>query len=347
MKKLKRHFDFNRANRNGVLLLLIILLLVQIGVVCYEPFIDESNTTKDQQAQIEFLQKELENTTESKIVYKKIDPNHLNEKEWISLGFSKKQTEIILKYKKSLGSFSNLEEIRSCYVISDEKFKELEPFLFFESDLQRENHKNRKELALNYFDPNKLNEKGWIALGFSEKQAKVILKYKTSLGGIFKTKEELKKCFVISDVVFERIEPWIVFNEQEKITKEHNKDLNHCDVKVLIDWGIAPKEAQRIINYRKALGGFCHWNQLKEISVYSQKMKELADEFILISSLKKLNVNEEELYILKKHPYITQDFVNFLKSSRENRIKFSSFQEIENQYKKEELNKLLEQYLSY
>ncbi|APD07065.1 hypothetical protein UJ101_01549 [Flavobacteriaceae bacterium UJ101] len=347
MKKLKPHFDFNRENRNGVLLLLVILFLIQIGIWCYQPDFSEKEPTENQLAQIESLQEKLENTVEPKVVYKKVDPNHLNKKDWISLGFSEKQAQIILKYKASLGSFSSLEEVKQCYVISDEKFEELKPYLFFTSNSKQKNHKKIKQSKLNYFNPNKLSEKEWMNLGFSKKQAAVIIKYKKSLGGTFYTKAEIQKCFVISDKVFQEIEPWIVFDKAKKEVKVNHRDLNRCDISTLVTQGISPKEAQRIINYRNALGGFYNWEQLNDIQVLPQKIKELEDELMLVSSVKRMNVNKEALYILKKHPYITQEFVDFLKNSRENHIKFSSFQEIQNIYEKKQLNKLLEEYLSY
>ena len=53
------------------------------------------------------------------------------------------------------------------------------------------------EIILSEFDPNSLDEKQWIQLGFSEKQVKTILKYKSIVGGNFSSKEQLKKCYMI------------------------------------------------------------------------------------------------------------------------------------------------------
>ncbi|MFV0237124.1 MAG: ComEA family DNA-binding protein [Flavobacteriales bacterium] len=345
MKNLKHHFDFNKENRNGVLLLTGILFLIQVLILGYEPIISKTKPTKNQLLQIKALQQKLETAVKPEIIYKKFNPNKLGKKGWVSLGFSEKQAHSILKYKASIDSFSTLEEIEQCYVISSEKFSEIKPYITF---AKKTKQKSRKEkLALNYFNPNKLSKKEWGSLGFSEKQAEVILKYKKSVGGLFKTKEELKKCFVISDEVFQKISPWIILREQKEKVEVNNRDLNLCDVNGLVAKGISSKEAQRIVNYRNALGGFYSWIQLQEINVLPQRIKKLEDRLVLKIPIKKMNVNKEEFYILKKHPYITRDFLNFLKHSREKVVKFTSFKEIQKQYKKESLNKWLEHYLSY
>ncbi len=351
MKKLNSNFDFNKQNRSGVLLLLSLLFLFQIGIIVYEPAVSEKKASKEQLTYLSTLQKELEH--KEKVYHEKFNPNKLDQKGWMKLGFSKKQANVILKYKKSLGGkFRAKIELEKCFVISDEKFRELKPFIELSAiPTQTTFSKKRKERfyaeakpKLKPFDPNELGQKGWIDLGFSEKQANVILKYKKSLGGKFKTKAELKKCFVISEQVFLKMEPWIHLKNKKNT---ESKDLNKCSVETLTSLGTAIKKAQRIINYRKALGGFYDWSQLEEIHLSPSEIEDLKNKFTLNSSTTKINVNEAELYRLKKHPYISPNFVNFLEKNRKESIKFSSFQEIKNQYNKEPLNILLEHYLLY
>ena len=63
----------------------------------------------------------------------KFNPNELTEEEWKTLGFSEKQVRTIMNYKRSLGGkFESAEILSKCYVISEEKFRELEPFLVFD-----------------------------------------------------------------------------------------------------------------------------------------------------------------------------------------------------------------------
>src|SRR5690606_32844172 len=65
------------------------------------------------------------------------------------------------------------------------------------------------------FDPNTTDFEGWKKLGFSEKQAMVIINYRDkNLRGSFKTLEEIEKCFVISPEKFSEMKPFIILNPE-------------------------------------------------------------------------------------------------------------------------------------
>lgn len=66
---------------------------------------------------------------------------------------------------------------------------------------------------LSAFDPNTLNHEQWQKLGFSEKQVSTILKYKDIVGGKFVSKEQLKKCYAISEEKFAILSPFILLPE--------------------------------------------------------------------------------------------------------------------------------------
>ena len=89
---------------------------------------------------------------------------------------------------------------------------------------------NEPQLFLTEFDPNQLNEKQWENLGFTGKQVKTILKYKEIVGGNFTSKEQLKKCYSISEEKFAELEPYILLpennskNSQKNFTKFEHKE---------------------------------------------------------------------------------------------------------------------------
>jgi len=67
---------------------------------------------------------------------------------------------------------------------------------------------------------------------------------------------------------------------------------------------------------------------------------------VLKTPVNRLNINSTLLYIVIKHPYISQSFVAFLKSSREKGIQFSSMEHLQKQYKGKITKKLMV-YLSF
>ena len=70
-----------------------------------------------------------------------------------------------------------------------------------------------KEIILAEFDPNELSKEQWQKLGFSEKQAETILKYKNIVGGNFSSKAQFKKCYSVSDEKYLELEPFLLLPE--------------------------------------------------------------------------------------------------------------------------------------
>ena len=156
-----------------------------------------------------------------RIKYSKFNPNAYNQQDWERIGFSEKQALTILKYKRSLGGeFKSLEEIRSAYVISEEKFQEMKPYIVLDVPKTESIHKSeevRQDKSASSqrvkFNPNSLTQEEWLAWGFSEKQANVILNYKNSLGGRFENAETLSRCYVINEEKFNELAPYLIFEE--------------------------------------------------------------------------------------------------------------------------------------
>jgi len=245
-------------------------------------------------------------------IHKKINPNHLNLEDWMKIGFSKAQSESILKYKKLLGgSFQSKENLKECFVIDEDKYIQLLPFLVF----SQENKKKERYISSEkkeYFDPNKLDISGWKALGFSEKQAKSILNYKEKvLKGKFSNILDIKNVYVISSEKFQEISHLIKL--ENKILpdstyyqkKTQNLELNSINFIELNKYGFDEKTSASFINFRKKLGGFAKKDQIMEI--YSID-KNLAQKLINESELNTEIVTKIDILLadentLRSHPY--------------------------------------------
>ncbi len=171
------------------------------------------------------IKKEIKSYTQNKkitniepqIKYKNFDPNDLDSNGWQKLGFTEKQTESILKYKKIVGGrFSSKEQIKKCFVINKEKYEALSSYISL-NDIPVASKEETKvyevkeeKLKIENFNPNELDQLGWQKLGFSEKQVTSILKYKKLVGGQFTSKGQIKKCYVISEQKYLFLEPFMV-----------------------------------------------------------------------------------------------------------------------------------------
>ncbi len=251
----------------------------------------------------------------------KFNPDLYSEQDWVKMGFSEKQAEAILKYKKYLGgSFVSKEKFKECFIISSEHYSKLEPYLLLPVNTPAElrnsirNTSFKEKIRYTYFDPNLLDTEGWKALGFSEKQAITIVNYRDrNLKGSFKSPEDLQKCFVISTEKFQELKPYIKINpaadrkqelKQEK-TDFSKADLNTITFRQLLEFGLDEKSAGSIIGFRKKLGGFVNKQQIMD--TYNID-KELVQKLISIAPLDASNVPKYSLAEapeewLKNHPY--------------------------------------------
>lgn len=183
MKLPRLPFQMMKRQFVGLGILGLIILMIYLGVNYFK------NQKEKEPVVVEFV----DGKTSTGITLSEFNPNDLSAQEWQKLGFSEKQTETILKYKDLVGgAFVSKEQLAKCYAISSEKFAEIEPFILL-PDKKNETNKfssNKKILRINgKFNPDHYTAKDWENLGYSQKQANAILKYKNYLGGSFRAKK--------------------------------------------------------------------------------------------------------------------------------------------------------------
>lgn len=277
----------------------------------------------------------------------KFNPDLKTSHDWIKMGFSERQTEAILKYKNYLGgSFISKEKFRECFIISQENYNKLEPYLLLPAKAP-ENFKAAHKAKIQYysFDPNLLDIEGWEAFGFTEKQALTIVSYRNkNLRGSFKNLDDIQKCFVISAEKFQEMKPFIKINpeaikkaeiQQEK-TDFTKTDLNAITFRQLIEFGLDEKSAGSIIGFRKKLRGFINKQQIMD--TYNID-KELVQKLISIAPLDASNVPKYTLTEapedwLKDHPYFrySADKIIFYRTTYPDDKKILKFLKLKPEY---------------
>jgi DNA uptake protein ComE-like DNA-binding protein len=227
------------------------------------------------------------------------DPNTLDKEQWQKLGFSEKQTATILKYKNIVGGkFMSKEQLKKCYAISDEKSRELESFILLPEIAENGNSKGfntygKKEITISgKFNPDRFSANDWLKMGFSERQAEAILKYRNYLGGSFISKEKFKECFIISPENYSKLEPYLLLPTKTPETYQnsaknntvktkiqyHSFDPNQLDMEGWKAFGFSEKQATTIVNYRdkNLQGSFKSLEDLQKCFVISaEKFQEM------------------------------------------------------------------------
>lgn len=250
----------------------------------------------------DFPKLEFTSPTENSVLLSEFNPNELDAKQWQKLGFSEKQVKTILKYKNIVGgNFESKEQLRKCYAISEEKFAQIEPYILLPETSSRKGFSDnyyskfeKKELKISRkFNPDLYSESDWQNMGFSEKQAAAIVKYKNYLGGSFVSKEKFKECFIISDENYSKLHSYLILPEKTPENFEENKrkfvsektkityfEFNPNELNA-IGWqklGFSEKQANVIVNYRdkNLKGSFKSLEDIEKCFVISaEKFNEL------------------------------------------------------------------------
>lgn len=155
----------------------------------------------------------------------------------------------------------------------------------------------RKTVETFRFDPNTVSVEELCRLGFSPKQAQAIDNYRQK-GGRFRRKEDFAKSYVVADSVFRRLESFIDIPLV---------DLNVADSAAFDALpGIGGWFATKMVEHRKALGGYSYKEQLMDIYRFDQEKFDGLKDLITVSPE---NAVPYPLWTLpadslRAHPYI-------------------------------------------
>lgn len=223
--------------------------------------------------------------------------------------------------------------------------------------LETESKNNTNAIAINdlddtvehklfYFNPNTIDSSGLIALGFTPKLAKGILKYR-SKGGYFKSAESLYKIYGADSNLITQLIPYVQlankpedadrasklkFEDKPK-AKNVSVDINTADsIQLVALYGIGPKMAAKIIDYRQRTGGFFNTSQLLEIyGMDEDVLMELAGKIHAdVQNVRYLRINSVLLEELKRNPYVKSKLANAIVNYRKQHGAFKKIEDLKN-----------------
>jgi DNA uptake protein ComE-like DNA-binding protein len=253
------------------------------------------------------------------------DPNLATADDFKKLGLSEKVAKNICRFREKGGSFRKPEDFQKIWELPAADYARLLPYIHISMG-----NKSERKYASNPdpeyfpFDPNTATEQDFAKLGLPTHTIKGILNYR-SKGGVFRKKEDFAKIYSLSQVDYERLEPYIIISKPTAYQNDLRPgmyagggyypaktsgsiDINRSDVEA---WATLPMigqgRAKQIVNYRQRLGGFRSIEQVAEVfnfpdSVYQRIKPQLS---IANTELHKINLNTISPEELRKHPYLS------------------------------------------
>ena len=371
---LTSYFYYSRGERNGVMVLAVLSLSLLLLPKIYSLMIKRTNSIADFSA-FEFEiatfvgQKAADtegggfsNQNEEPVLFP-FNPNNATKEDLIRLGLSPRVATTFVHFREKGGRFFKKEDFKKIYGVKESDYERLVDYISLENEgafssksyahtpqynQYNASKETQRTIELKPFDPNTATETELLSLGLDNRTVKVLLKYREK-SGRFRTKDDLKKIYNLSDIDFLRISSFVQIAENQTITKGYLEsrpnndalkkggntaevpvDLNRATVEELVQLrGIGRTFALRIIEHRERLGGFTSLNQLKEVYGLPDSTLYFVMPFLrLISSpQRKIKVNTATIEELT-HPYLIRKQAEVIVRYRVNHGAFRNMDDI-------------------
>lgn len=311
----KSHFWYNKSQRNGILFLSIVIIILQLVYL----FTDFSSKENLQTEEIITFQKSIDSLKLIEIKNRKpkiypFNPSFITDYKGYTLGMSITEIDKLLKHRKQGRYINSVIHFQKVTGVSDSLLNVLTPFFRFPDWITNPKNSTFNKNYNDSFNGEKTNLNLATAIelqkinGIGKKLATRILKFKNSIGG-FKTEEQVKKVYGLKpEIVKSILQRHYIKSTEITETAFSIKDLNLATaIELKSINGIGSKLSERIIKFRKSIQGFYFEDQLNEVyGLKPEVINRLLKKFKIFTkpTIKKLNINEATFKEILHLPYI-------------------------------------------
>jgi competence ComEA-like helix-hairpin-helix protein len=224
--------DYTRAERNGVYVLMALILLVN-GYRFYKNHyrVDEYDYT-DRLAEIEEAYAGTERAIPKQKKLFPFNPNTVTEEEMQRLGFVDWKIKTFMKYRATGATFKDLDDFEKVYSIDSLDIARVKDVINFDqiqskskkpgSEKKKIKNTLNKNVALPTtplfdFDPNTASEADLKKLGLSDRVVKTLIKFRSK--GAFRKASDVGKIYGLKQDQFEKLLPYIQIKNTGKKPK--------------------------------------------------------------------------------------------------------------------------------
>lgn len=313
---------FDRRERRGILIFLPLVLAIAVGV----RFVRVRSAVQA----VEKIEVEERPLPADSIGCFPFDPNTVGYDDLLRLGFAKSQAVQLLKYREAGKTFRIPEELATLYGMSDSLFRRLRPWVTIgekyrfhpreRSGSDRPSSPRRVFRCDRPFRIDTVSAAYVRSLGFSVRWSEAFVKCWRQRR--MRSLDEMREIDFIGDSITELLAPYLLFPEREPDPYDHPVELNTADSASLCGvYGIGPRTAHAIVEYRRRLGGFHRAEQLAEVRGMLESNYEKIIEQISCDSfhIQKIDINFAPSERLRDHPYLPPRILRKLLSKRQQR----------------------------
>lgn len=323
---------FSKENIRGIVYVVVITLVIALVVILASPrrgllLAEKIEPTKVEKRDTLFV----------------FDPNTVTYDELLMLGFDKRTAVGIVKYRTAGKVFGIAEEFALCYGVSDEMFARVRPYIkigsrYATKPTKRSEHLTdstklvrKSRFSPRPFEPFKIDTVGvnYLRLiGFSTRQAELLIEYRNRGKGIF-SMNELRDCYAVSEEMADSLQHFVILSVRDP--HEGLIEINTADSATLRKVrGIGAKTVVAVMQYRKFLGGFYKKEQIAELKCVTAENFAKISEQIYCDSCKisKIDINFAAASEMEYHPYMTRRAIKLITETRESKGGWSCIEEM-------------------
>ena len=268
--EIKKYFQFSRRERNGIFLLLFVLIGIIIVRVTFPTLFTLNN--KEAQSVYQNHKDSVQNlkNKETVIPLKPFNPNTFSKDSLIKSGVPAKLAQQIINYKSKGGEFKIKQDFAKLYYLTDSSFKVFQPYLLLPSKLPKP---QPISIEINSADSMQLLKVKGIGPFYAHK----ILKYKRETGGFF-TLNQLEEAFYINANTLQEQQQRMAFiKKQLRVNplKINKFNVNTATQKQLSHHAyITYRQSIKIVSLRKKKR-IENWETLLAKKIFTEKEKNI------------------------------------------------------------------------
>lgn len=290
MQSFKSHFTFSKEQRNGIFLLLILIVIFQC-VYLFVDFSSENNPINKQA--LSKLTKEIDSLKlvqleESKPKIYPFNPNYITDFKGSSLGMTNQEIDRLLAFRKQNKWINSTKQFQDVTKVSDSLLESISPLFKFPEWVTNPKPKNKSVYSynnkpktyaqkqdLNTVTAQQLQKVNGIGKYYSER----IIKYRNKFKGGFIADVQLQEIYGLTPEVIEKITNQFTVKTPKTIQKININSASIDDLVTIphIDYDLA----HNIIEQRQLREGYNSINELTKVKDFPINKIEIIELYLL------------------------------------------------------------------